>query len=874
MRPTKLVLEGFTSFSKSAEINFDRLDLFAIVGQTGAGKSSILDAILYALYGRTPRISPNSVEELMNLSCSSMSVRLEFDSGSDRYCATRTRKKMAKKSPSDFRLEKNGVPLLDTEIKTITGLDFDGFTRAVILPQGEFDEFLRGDAKKRTEILKDLLNLRIYEEMMRKANAEAAIRKAEAESKQKDLDGRYKDATIERRIELATAINQKRAEEREAQALIEALEVIENEARELRTLRGSRETADSERSAAEKELHAKTKDAASAEAEIQKSEQRVKQAESQLASVRFDENAWTQLLQVAPLVRQVASLQSEVASERRKKQSKESELPVKEQQLQEAEVRLNTVRSALTEAETERKQCLERYGTAKSVRELHAALQRFHAPERAKADADAALQEAETLLRKLQQTNAAEALRQHLHAGDMCPVCEQTIQQLPQSESGNALKDAERALAALRAAAATAHTDYVKWKALADKAAAMGTSDLEGLASRLEEMDVAAACSQTEFQAAQKAEQEARAALSIAQVELRNLETNLETRSRKLREAGAEMQKYPEWAPMPADEIEAELEEQNSRKLRRDGFNTELQSAKKQYEELLKRSNETRAKQLALQSSIEALRKKVLDLAGQIDGAQEKLRPRIEGFFAQPGIDEYSYLETKRKLEQKRKEQLVGQVAAETVKLEQLERDIKAAEALREGIAAAKESAEVYRKLGYELQSNRFVAFVQRQLLARLAQTASHQLKSLSDGRYTLTLEDDGNEFSVFDLWNGGLKRSSKTLSGGESFLASLSLALALSDSIAAFGGSQGIRLDSLFLDEGFSTLDADNLRVAIDAVQTLAATRRMVGIISHLPEIATELRARIIVEKSPSGSTIRIDRDEDHSHSMVAGGL
>ncbi|MBS1834302.1 MAG: hypothetical protein JST65_16415, partial [Acidobacteria bacterium] len=167
-------------------------------------------------------------------------------------------------------------------------------------------------------------------------------------------------------------------------------------------------------------------------------------------------------------------------------------------------------------------------------------------------------------------------------------------------------------------------------------------------------------------------------------------------------------------------------------------------------------------------------------------------------------------------------------------------------------------TAEVARKLGTLLQENRFQTFVLGQTLHRLAVEGTRQLLHLSSNRYGFST--DGDEFLVVDHWNADEKRSVNTLSGGESFLASLSLALALSKSLPDFAVNRdAVVLDSLFLDEGFSTLDNETMQVVLDAIELLRADGRMIGVISHVTELAERLPAKIEVQKSPGGSSVTV---------------
>lgn len=142
---------------------------------------------------------------------------------------------------------------------------------------------------------------------------------------------------------------------------------------------------------------------------------------------------------------------------------------------------------------------------------------------------------------------------------------------------------------------------------------------------------------------------------------------------------------------------------------------------------------------------------------------------------------------------------------------------------------------------------------------------ANQKLLVMTNGQYELvrqkTAENNrsqsGLDLNVIDHYNGS-ERSVKTLSGGESFKASLSLALGLSDEIQSSTG--GVKLDTMFVDEGFGTLDDESLSQAMKALGTLADGNRLVGIISHVAELKTRIEKQIVVTKEKTGgSKIRI---------------
>src|SRR5437773_9911038 len=175
MRPLRLELKGFTAFRDPAELDFTALDLFAISGPTGSGKSSLLDAMTYALYGRVERVG-DRVSQLISQGQPRMAVTLEFEVGRERYRVTRstpsrgaTRILLERQAPGGAWVQAgegaDRIKGAESMIEDAVGLTYDGFTRSVLLPQGKFAEFLVGDPKKRREILTDLLGLSLFRRM-------------------------------------------------------------------------------------------------------------------------------------------------------------------------------------------------------------------------------------------------------------------------------------------------------------------------------------------------------------------------------------------------------------------------------------------------------------------------------------------------------------------------------------------------------------------------------------------------------------------------------------------------------------------------------------------------------------------------------------
>ena len=168
-------------------------------------------------------------------------------------------------------------------------------------------------------------------------------------------------------------------------------------------------------------------------------------------------------------------------------------------------------------------------------------------------------------------------------------------------------------------------------------------------------------------------------------------------------------------------------------------------------------------------------------------------------------------------------------------------------EALREEADAARVEHRIAHTLGELLKSDRFEKWVLAEALGVLVDAASRTLWSLTQGHYSLRYSSD-EEFVVVDHRNADETRSVRTLSGGETFQASLALALALSDQLAELSAAGGAKLDAIFCDEGFGSLDADTLDAVASTIESLATSGRVVGLVTHVPALAERVPVRFRV--------------------------
>jgi exonuclease SbcC len=198
--------------------------------------------------------------------------------------------------------------------------------------------------------------------------------------------------------------------------------------------------------------------------------------------------------------------------------------------------------------------------------------------------------------------------------------------------------------------------------------------------------------------------------------------------------------------------------------------------------------------------------------------------------------------------------QVATALEASRARAESYEKAARDADALTAQIVGATETAAVASALAGHLKANGFEQWLMAGAITDLVGGANDLLSQLSDGGYSLHSDDSGS-FSIVDHRNADEMRSVSTLSGGETFLVSLALALSLAETLAAKGGAG---LDAIILDEGFGTLDDESLDTVASVLEELAGRGLMVGVITHVKELASRAPDRYEVVRGPAGADVR----------------
>jgi DNA repair protein SbcC/Rad50 len=823
VRPLRLDLAGFATFRDETTVDFTDADYFALVGPTGAGKSSIIDAICFALYGTVPRWrNTSSVVNALAPSAAEARVRLAFETAGERYVATRVVRRDGKgrvktagaalqRMPAGFDVSKFDTGLtpedlgealagsateLDAAVAEVVGLPYDQFVTCVVLPQGEFAEFLHAKPATRQQILVNLLGFSVYERIRERAGARAQLAEVELAA----TDRLLADLADVDEVGLAAA-------EARAAAMTTLLDQVEAALPRLATARADRDRAAQALRTRDDQIAA-------------------------LSAVRPPARV-TALAGAATGAREALEVAAEAvgaAEEREEKLRGEAELTV-------AADRIGTLRHLLKEYEERSRLAAQRDPLTEAVagaqREHDRAAEALAGARTGAQQATAALEAAREAYARAQAADQAAALRTHLVAGEPCPVCTQQVVEVPAIRADSAVRRAEAAGKKARAAA---------------DAAARRVDELDATVRQLDRT-LTAARTQADMLATRLAELETRLAGAPSPDTLREELAGIADTERRLGEAAAAVRRAREAHRKAAADAEA--------------AGARLRTAWRDFEaarDALMDHRPPPADRDDLAAAWAALAGWASDRAGQLRAGRDEAVAEVEAAQAAIGVaqEELAGLFTAAGLDAPDRDPgRAATVAAERarVELEALRQRREQARQLRDRRAGHEQAARVARALAQHLRANNFEAWLLEEALDRLVEGASAILRELSAGQYDLV--HDQREFFVLDHHDAGLRRPVRTLSGGETFQASLALALALSEQLAGLSTASA-SLESIMLDEGFGTLDAATLDAVAATLENLAARGdRMVGVVTHVPALAERIPVRYEVTKDARSSRV-----------------
>lgn len=924
MKPLKLTMSAFGSYAGKNVIDFtgQQQGIFLITGDTGAGKTTIFDAITYALYNQTSggERNGNMMRSQYARPETETYVELEFLYRGQTYRVRRNPDYKITKTLKNGKIREQKVPhsveltlpdgtvfpekknATDAKIIEILGLTADQFSQIVMIAQGDFLKLLYTKSDERKMIFSKLFRTDIYwkiQENLRRKSMEMDERIQEndrafeqeksriiplPESEELPLDElverlreRLKDALKEQNLRRANVeeLNKKITKYEEINKLFRSLEKIRQTGKELEARQAEskerRQQIENARKA-DKVLVAEQQNLRQQQ-EVEQSAQAIAKMTETLANDQeMFESLKTQLQEVeAKQKREAADIQKKMLALEQSFPSYEALQNARSEEQQAKKVwedlgktseesfhKKEAGIAALKEQQKRQEQVVEQ--TKKNW-------------EQTSLSASESAKHYEHMYEAFLKEQAG-ILAENLSAGCPCPVCGSTVHPDPAKLSDHAV------------------TELEVEQAKKTRAAAEEKRDLAYAAFEAEKTE-----KQKLAQAVEKEEADFVLAQTIAKQQRKEAEQNYVS-LQKIAEQIREKLVYPSLAEAKkqyaAMQKALEAAEQEIAKKRQKV--SELAEAMNTLkgQKLAEEENQKTAKKLAVKTEKEYA--KLLEKSGFVSEETyhlailpERSRSKLER-----EEKEYESQCLRQQSEQKLLEKQVSgktytdttelneQLKAEKQALKEAEKTYMELHTAYENDRSVLQNCAVYLEKGKKLESEDqvikslsktangrlsgsakidFETYIQRQYFKQIIHEANKRLLTMSNHQFILKLKEEANtgrktneglDLSVYSLVTDS-ERDVKTLSGGESFLAALAMALGLSDIVERSAGA--IHPDMMFIDEGFGSLDAQSRQQAIEVLGELAGDSRMVGIISHVTELKEQIDRKLVVSRTDKGS-------------------
>lgn len=913
MRPVKLTLSAFGPYAGHTVLELDKLGtrgLYLITGDTGAGKTTLFDAITFALYGeasgehREPSMlrskyaapdAPTFVELVFTYRGDTYRIRRspEYERPAKRGGGTATEPAAAELTLPDGRLVTR-TKEVSAAVRDILGLDRVQFHQVAMIAQGDFLKLLLAPTDERKAIFRQLFNTQRYQRLQEELKRRTAALDRSREELRRSLDRDAAQLSAPQGDALEQALDQARggpasqltdvaqrlltqddaaltAARTQLDQLDRHLEEANRalgQAEQLRDARRRLDAAKVQLARLEEQLAARQ----TALEEQQANAPLLKTLEEQLAA---DRAALPRYDQLEAAHRALAQCQKALEQHRRRLADSEAhrdaallqleeltreaaaleDLPLRAEQYRSRQKELEAARTQLTELE-ELAQKHARLG-----QELNACRQRYlQAAQQAQLRQDAY----QRLNRSFLDAQAG-ILAAALEEGLPCPVCGSVHHPSPARLPEHAPSQAR--LEDAKTAAETAQAEAGRLSAQAGALSGQIQAQLEQLRSRAlplfgehspEEMGEMLTRRRAQLnESGSRLDRELRV-LRAQTRRKQELDQLLTQAQGEAEQAQAAFQSSRE--SIAALDSEARSRRESAEALSRELAHPSRAQAQAALADLEGRCTALRRSLEEAQAAFSQCREAHASQAGTVSALTQQLSgaPALDVELQQARCQALE--EPKRSLtrqltdlhtRRERNRQALESIRTTSDALDQLDRQWSWMSALANTANGAIGGRE---KLMLE-------TYVQTAYFDRILARANARFLTMSSGQYELVRRrsaadlrsQSGLELDVIDHNNGSL-RSVQTLSGGESFLASLSLALGLADEIQCSAG--GVHLDSMFVDEGFGSLDGDTLRQAIDALASLTQGDRLVGIISHVSELKERIDTQIVITKDRSGGS------------------
>ena len=916
MRPVKLVMTAFGSYAGKTVLEMDKLGksgLYLITGDTGAGKTTIFDAITYALYGETSgdNRDANMIRSKYAEPETRTEVELTFEYAGKLYTIKRNPEyQRAKNRGEGMTTEKANAELtypdgrvvtkqtdVNKAVEDILGIDRGQFTRIAMIAQGDFQKLLFADTEERKKIFQKIFHTQNFSMLqgslkddvreLRKERDEnnAGIRQyiKEIECDEDDVlsietekakEGRMLTEDVTELLEKLIGQDEK-AEQKKENEIGEAENILTKMTKIIATAEAQKKNEeiieDCRKQLSEKEPELMKLGEEKEKANARKPEVNIfivekSKIEAELAEYKELDEKKTDLNKTE---KELEAAEQNAAACEQKKQDKAAEIENRKaelQKIQNAGENRISLEGKIREREENAKKITEIEKALADVKTLEDDLKKKQDDYRKKAADAIERKDRYDAQHQAFLNEQAGILAETLIEGMPCPVCGAAVHPKPavKAEGAPTKEQLEKS-----------RKEYETAEKLAGKA----SEEAGRIIERIQEKKRTTLKDAKEVGAAEAYEDIQHAAAQRKQ-ELADELSGLNSQLSEAKKAVARKTELESILPAlegELGEISKKISENNEKKAaaatRKDGLKIRIDelteklrfaSRKEAEEEIRRLSGLQRDVEKAIEKAdkaFDACRNEVAELSGKKAAAEEALEDRIEIDLA---AEKEKRQETENLLKslREKKERIAGrrktnervlknlrEKAGEAAKTEKKLRWMEALCDTANGNLSGKE------KIMLE-------TYVQMAYFERVISRANIRLMVMTDGRYELCRRTEesgkrsqsGLELDVKDH-NNGSKRSVKSLSGGESFMAALSLALGLSDEVHSAAG--GIQIDTMFVDEGFGSLDEDSLRQAMKALKGLAEGNRLVGIISHVAELKREIETQLVVTKERTGGSV-----------------
>ena len=922
MRPHKLTISAFGPYAGKTEVDFDKFGtqgLFLITGDTGAGKTTIFDAITYALFGEA---SGSSRSDSMFRSTYAdpevpTFVELQFEYGGRQYLVRRSpQQERPKARGTGFTTQKAEASLqigdeppitvvkdVNARLVEILGVNFSQYSQIAMIAQGQFRELLLAETKKRAEIFRSIFKTYGYLTLQKRLQEDANALYGEVQDMRKSALQYVAEAVChdnsEHAARLQAAKEMVKKNEISIAQIVELIGTILTEQQQNeKTLEAEQSVLDNKIKAIQKLLDAdknyqenkkKHDEALSVKERREKKEKPA--LEKKLEAARSHQPEIEQLAKEIPQMEQLMPKYADLSRCMTNLENTEKAIKANGEESEKTAKSHESLKTDIAEKEKELKTINDQKpGEQKVLVEARikalsdenqslSNLQRDIVAYNKAADglpvlqkkAKAAEESREKAARQHEQmlhlfiAEQAGYLAEELHDGQPCPVCGSTHHPQPAQKASEA---------PTKAALDAEKKNVEKLQKQAEEAAKQYSSQVSALQSTQTALQsrISALLGQCKFG-------EAATKIKSRQEEISN-ELNALNKSREESDKLIKRKKTLD-DQLPADREKLEQLAQTASqleigktKLTADEKN--LQEKKASLKADLAYPSEAEAKRVLhdkknkkaeLEAAVTTAEKKLNDFTealARLNGSIEelaKLTQQKPDVNVEEAVRQKETLETGKKEKEKQiktlntystiNQRIIRNVDATLGQLSALEEEYRLKKSLSDtanGQLSGKEriSLETY---------------VQSAYFERIIQRANTRLMIMSNGQYELRRRttysgsaQTGLELNALDHYNG-TERDVRSLSGGEQFKASLSLALGLSDEIQESAG--GIQLDTMFVDEGFGSLDESSLQQALKALNQLTEGNRLIGIISHVAELKKIDRQIIVTKDSQDYSQI-----------------